>query len=73
MGIETEAALGSDAAPVAGEEGAAEEVGPDGETVEAPFVAFGTDAGEMGVVGEEGELDGFGHGRPCWWFGLYSP
>jgi hypothetical protein len=31
--------------------------------VEAPFVALGPDADEAGVVGEEGELVGFGHGE----------
>ena len=63
VGVEAEVAFGSDAAPVAGEEGAAEEVGPDGEVVEAPFIALGSDADEAGVVGEEGELVGRGHGE----------
>ena len=63
VGVEAEVAFGSDAPPVAGEEGAAEEVGPDGEVVEAPFVALGPDADEASVVGEEWELVGFGHGE----------
>ena len=45
VGVEAEVAFGSDAAPVAGEEGAAEEVGPDGEVVEAPFIALGVGCG----------------------------
>ena len=56
-------AFGSDAPPVAGEEGAAEEVWPDGEVVEAPFVALGPEAGEAGVVGEEGGWQGSAMGR----------
>jgi hypothetical protein len=44
VGIEADVALGADAAPLAGEERAAEQVGPDCQAVVAPFVAFGTDA-----------------------------
>ena len=73
VGVEAEAAFCADAAPLAGEEGVAEEVWPDGEAVEAPFVALGADAGEAGLVGEEGELDRFGHGRGFRWFGRESP
>ena len=46
VGIEADAALGADAAPLAGEQRAAEQVGPDRQAVEAPFVALGPDAGE---------------------------
>ena len=56
VGIEADAALCADAAPVAGEEGAAEQVGPDGDAVVAPLVALGPDAGQCGLVGEQGKL-----------------
>ena len=59
--VEADAALGADAAPVAGEQGAAEQVGPDGEAVEAPLVALGPDAGERRLVGEQRELERLGH------------
>jgi len=65
-------ARGADAAPSADEEGAAEQVGPDLEAVEAFFIAIGADADEGGGFREERELDGggpsggglaaFGHG-----------
>ena len=83
IGVEAAAAMGADAAPVADEEGAAEQVGPDVEAVEVPFVAFGADADQGRVFGEQRQLTGgglvgggsgaFGHGltgsvtRPAWW------
>jgi hypothetical protein len=61
VGIEADVALGADAAPLASEERAAEQVGPDCQAVVAPFVAFGTDASEGGLVGKQRELDRRGH------------
>ena len=49
VGVEAYAALGADAAPVAGEEGATEQVGPDGQAIEAPLVPLGPDAGSWAV------------------------
>ena len=63
IGVEAAAALGSDAAPLADEEGAAEEVGPDFHAVVAPFAVFGPDADERGGFGEQRELDGLGPAR----------
>lgn len=61
MRIEPAAALGADAAPLAQQQGAAEQVGPDFHPVEPPFVLVRPDAGEAGLVGKEGELQRFGH------------
>lgn len=61
VGVEAATALGTDAAPVAREEGASEQVGPDFEAVVAPFVALGTDADQGGLIGEERQLDRLGH------------
>ena len=61
MGIEADAALGADAAPLAGEECAAEQVGPDCQAVVAPLVALGADAGQCGLIGEQRELERLGH------------
>lgn len=58
MGIETAAAFGADAAPLAQQQGMAEQVGPDFETVDAPFVPLGPDADQYGRLGEQRELDG---------------
>ncbi len=58
MGIEPAAAFGANAAPLAHEQGAAEEVRPDLHAVEAPLVAVGSDADEGGFFREERELDG---------------
>ena len=59
--IEADAALCADATPVAGEERAAEQVGPDGHTVVAPLVEFRPDAGQCGLIGEQGKLKRLGH------------
>jgi hypothetical protein len=56
--IEAAAAFGTDASPLAEEEGAAEEVGPDFHAVVAPFVVLGADADEGCGFREERELDG---------------
>jgi len=50
--IEADSALGADAAPLAGEQGAAEQVEPDGDGIVAPLVALGADADKGGLVGE---------------------
>ena len=66
VGIEADAALGADAAPLAGQQRAAEQVGPDRHAVEPPFVAVGPDAGQGHRLGEERELDRFSvHDRPA--------
>jgi hypothetical protein len=57
MRIEADAALGADTAPLAGEQRAAEQVGPDRHAVEPPFVAVGADTGQGHRLGEERELD----------------
>jgi len=59
--VEADAALGADAAPLVGEQRAAEQVGPDRQAVEAPFVAVRPDADQRGLVGEQRELDRLGH------------
>jgi hypothetical protein len=56
--IEAPAAFGADASPLADEEGAAEEVGPNLHAVVAPFVALGADPDEGGGFREERKLDG---------------
>jgi hypothetical protein len=61
VGVEADAALGADTAPLAGEEGAAEQVGPDCQTVVAPLVALGTDADQGGLIGEQQQLERLGH------------
>jgi hypothetical protein len=45
VGIEADAAGGADPAPLASEERAAEQVGPDRHVIEAPFVPFGAGSG----------------------------
>ena len=74
MGIEADAALGADAAPLAGQQRAAEQVGPDRHAVEAPFVLLRPDAGEDPLSGKSGSwvgagrsgagFPGFGHNLP---------
>ena len=59
--IEADAALGADAAPLAGQQRAAEQVGPDRHAVEAPLVPLRPDAGQRGLVGEQRELERLGH------------
>ena len=51
------AAFGTEAAPLAGKQGAAEQVGPDLEPVEAEFVALSADADQRGRFCEERQLD----------------
>jgi hypothetical protein len=48
--IEADATLGADAAPLAGEERAAEQIGPDCQAVVAPLVALGADTSQCGVT-----------------------
>ncbi len=50
--------MGADATPVAGEQGAAEQVRPDGEAIEPPLVPFGPGAGERRLVGNSGSWNG---------------
>ena len=57
MGIEPAAAFGADAAPLADQQSAAEQVGPDLQAVEAPFVEFRPDADQRGGLGEQRQLD----------------
>ena len=57
MRIEPAAAFGADAAPLAEQQGAAEQVGPDLHAVEAPFVALGADADQRGGFREQRQLD----------------
>jgi len=69
--VEPDPARRADPAPVAGEEGAAEEIGPDGQAVVPPFVLLGANADERRRLREQRELDwggqaqagfpGFGH------------
>ena len=73
VGVEAAAALGTDAAPVAGEEGAAEQVGLDLQAVVAPLVLLGADADQGGLVGEERQLDRLGHGGALRRVGQDSP
>ena len=64
--IEPDATWGADASPVPCQQRAAEQVGPDGEAVEAPLVALGTDASQRrGVL----ERAGVESGRPSRAFG----
>src|SRR5215213_11995809 len=57
MRIETTAAFGADAVPLAEQEGTAEQIGPNFHAVEAPLVPFGPDADQGGGFGEKRELD----------------
>jgi len=59
--VEPDAALGADASPMAGEQRATEQVGPNGEPVVAPLVAFRADARERCSFGEQGKLKRFRH------------
>ena len=66
VGIEADAALVPMRPPLAGEECAAEQVGPDGHAVVAPLVALGPDAGQCGLVREQGKLKRLGHRCHVW-------
>ena len=57
MRIQPAPSLGADAAPLAEQECAAEQVWPDLHAIEAPFIAFGADAAQRGSVGEQRQLD----------------
>jgi hypothetical protein len=58
VGVEADAALGAaDAAPLAGQERAAEQVGPDCQAVVAPLVALGADTSQCGLIGEQQQLE----------------
>jgi hypothetical protein len=61
VGIEADAALGANAAPLAGEERAAEQVGPDCQAVVAPLIALGADTSQRGLIGEQQQLERLGH------------
>ena len=60
MWIEAAPAFGADAAPLAEQQGAAEQIGPDLHAVEAPFVALRPDADQRGGVREQRQLDRHG-------------
>jgi hypothetical protein len=67
MWIEPARAFGADAAPLADQEGAAEQIGPDLHPVVAPFVQRRADADERGRFGKQRQLgrrrpDGGRHG-----------
>ena len=51
--FEASAAFSADAAPVADQQGAAEQVGPDVQPVVAELVALGADADQRGAVREQ--------------------
>ena len=57
MRIQPAAAFGADAAPLAEQQGAAEQVGPDLHPVEAPLVALGVDADQRGGLREQRQLN----------------
>ena len=61
MRIQPPVAFGADAAPLAKQQGAAEQVGPDLHPVEALLVALGTDADQRGGLREQRQLNR--HGR----------
>jgi hypothetical protein len=58
--IEPAATFGAEAAPLAGEQGATEQVGPDLEAIEAPFITVGPDSNQGGRFREERQLIGDG-------------
>ena len=58
VGIEAVAALGADAAPLAQQQSAAEQVGPDLHAVVAELVTLGANADQGGGFREERQLDG---------------
>ena len=58
--IEVHAIRRSDPTPVPGEQGAAEQIGPDNEAIEAPLIAIGLDASEGSLVGEQRQLNRLG-------------
>jgi hypothetical protein len=63
--VEADAALCANAAPLTGQQGTAEQVGPDRHAIEAPLVPLRPDAGEDRLVREERELDRLSaHDRP---------
>jgi len=57
MRIQPSPAFGADAAPLAEQQGAAEQVGPDLHPVEAPLVALGVDADQRGSLREQRQLN----------------
>ena len=57
MRIQPAAAFGADAAPLAEQQGAAEQVGPDLHPVEAPLVMLGADADQRGGFREQRQLN----------------
>jgi hypothetical protein len=57
MRIQPSPAFGADAAPLAEQQGAAEQVGPDLHPVEAPLVALGADPDQRGGLGEQRQLN----------------
>jgi hypothetical protein len=61
MRIKPASAFGADMSPLAGEQGKAEQVGPDLLPVEAAFVAFRPDPDQRGGIREDRQL---GRGRP---------
>jgi hypothetical protein len=63
MRIKAQAAFGADAAPLAKQQGAAEQIRPDFETIEPPFVVLWPDADKGGHFLKEWKLDGGGAGR----------
>ena len=62
VGIKPHSSRCADASPVAGEQGAPEQIRPDLDPVEAPLIALGPDARERRGLGEEEKLDRLGHG-----------
>ena len=60
MWIEAAPTFGSDAAPLAQQQGAPEQIGPDLHPVEAPFVALRPDADQRGGFREQRQLDRHG-------------
>ena len=60
MRIQPSPSLGADAAPLAEQECAAEQVWPSLYAIEAPSIAFGADAAQRGSVGDSGSWIGDG-------------
>src|SRR5690242_15913532 len=60
MRIKPPPALGADAAPLADQQRAAKQVGPDLHPIKAPFVAFRADAGQGRSIREQRQL------QWCW-------
>jgi hypothetical protein len=63
MGIEAAATLGTDASPLAQQQGVAEQVGSDLHAVVAELVALGANSNERGSFRKERQLDGVGRSR----------